>query len=88
MVTAAVYFAKCLSFSSVHIFADINECNDQDTCSHGCENTEGSFQCQCPGNVPLGTDGRTCLSKLSSYYQAVTHHTDIHSGPNKQFSDT
>merc|ERR1739838_170001 len=39
-----------------------DECADADQggCSHNCTNTIGGFQCYCPGELSLVTDGLTC----------------------------
>jgi fibulin 1/2 len=41
---------------------DVNECAENThTCSHGCINIEGSFNCSCPEGLGLGDDGRRCV---------------------------
>lgn len=41
---------------------DIDECsNDSGGCDHGCNNTIGSFQCNCNDGYTLSDDRRTCL---------------------------
>ena len=40
---------------------DINECLDNDgTCSHICNNTEGSYHCECPTGYLLQLDNHNC----------------------------
>jgi len=39
---------------------DINECNNDLTCQHGCTNLAGSYKCTCPKGYRLNPDGRTC----------------------------
>ncbi|XP_052227835.1 uncharacterized protein LOC127842390 isoform X2 [Dreissena polymorpha] len=40
---------------------DVDECRDGTTgCSHGCENTAGSYRCTCPNGYVLNSDGQTC----------------------------
>ncbi|XP_059158902.1 mucin-like protein [Physella acuta] len=46
---------------------DVDECENNSTCQHTCENTEGSFVCGCnTGYVLNRTDSRTCLAKNCS----------------------
>ncbi|KAH3768769.1 hypothetical protein DPMN_169986 [Dreissena polymorpha] len=41
---------------------DIDECREgMAGCSHGCENTAGSFRCTCPHGYPLSDNGQTCI---------------------------
>lgn len=40
---------------------DINECEeDNGNCEFKCENTEGSYRCECPEGMTLGEDKYTC----------------------------
>ena len=39
--------------------ADINEC-ETTACSHGCNNTVGSYYCFCPAGYRLASDNHTC----------------------------
>ena len=52
--------------------SDTNECRDNTSngCSHGCQNTVGSFQCTCPSRYRLLADRRTCV--LSVLRQTLT----------------
>ena len=50
--------------SSVYI--DINECNSDD-CQQTCENTEGSYECQCKSGYELNDDQKTCDGLLLIY---------------------
>ena len=45
------------------IFADSDECSGNHGCSHGCDNTEGSYQCLCPRDMVLSSDRRTCRAQ-------------------------
>ena len=47
-------------------FSDINECRDNTSpgCSHGCQNTVGSFLCTCPSRYRLLADQRTCVPSV------------------------
>ena len=55
----------------IHLFlyfndhADINECEDAslNRCSHTCINTNGSYNCLCPYELTLSSDGVTCNGK-------------------------
>lgn len=45
-------------------FVDINECKSNvNGCSHGCENTVGSYKCFCPPQLFLGPNGHNCYGK-------------------------
>ena len=47
------------------LLADVNECEENNGgCSHGCENTEGSFFCTCPEGHYLVSGGTVCTGKL------------------------
>ena len=39
---------------------DIDECNGDHVCDHGCTNVNGSFACSCDSGYELQSDGRTC----------------------------
>lgn len=40
---------------------DIDECNEKtDGCQHSCQNTIGSYLCQCNSGTNLNADRRTC----------------------------
>ena len=49
-----------ITLLKVCIVADINECVGSHGCSHGCTNTNGSFQCTCPDGLFLSDDRRNC----------------------------
>ncbi|KAH3785136.1 hypothetical protein DPMN_163221 [Dreissena polymorpha] len=58
---------------------DVDECRDGTTgCSHGCENTAGSYRCTCPNGYVLNSDGRTCRDidecVLGGCSQVCTNH--------------
>ena len=42
---------------------DIDECSNNDLCEHECQNTIGSYQCQCDHGFQLGSDGHHCDGK-------------------------
>lgn len=51
---------KMLNYS-----ADVDECADSEVCEGGkCVNTDGGFQCECPPDWRLSTDGTYCICKL------------------------
>ena len=44
--------------------SDIDECANGGACSGGtCINTEGGFECQCPPDWKLSSDGTYCICK-------------------------
>ena len=45
----------------MYIYTDIDECSlNTDNCSQICNNTEGSFNCECYEGYVLEADLRTC----------------------------
>ena len=43
---------------------DVDECADSEVCAGGkCVNTDGGFQCECPPDWRLSTDGTYCICK-------------------------
>ena len=42
------------------IVSDINECEDSSPCHQICNNTSGSFICDCVPGFKLAGDGQTC----------------------------
>ena len=46
--------------NSLNICDDIDECQISNWCQHGCINTDGGFECQCPNDRVLRDDRRTC----------------------------
>ena len=48
-------------FFTIYIYTDIDECSlNTDNCSQICNNTEGSFNCECYEGYALEVDLRTC----------------------------
>ena len=45
------------------IAVDVNECLDNTTCAHGCENTDGSYNCTCRTGYELSSDNKNCQSR-------------------------
>ncbi|KAL5019750.1 hypothetical protein ScPMuIL_002642 [Solemya velum] len=39
---------------------DINECMEDQPCSHQCQNLPGSYRCQCPSGLVMEADQHTC----------------------------
>ena len=62
--------AQVILIATVYIptfyFSDINECaQNNGACDRFCNNTEGSFFCQCGDGYNLNEDGRQCDGKVS-----------------------
>lgn len=49
------------------LHTDIDECM-LSPCDHQCENTDGSFLCECRPGYILSSDGTTCLGKQASHH--------------------
>ena len=56
LVLITIIINKSHSFS----ISDDNECSGNHGCSHGCQNTAGSYQCTCPSGYSLASNQRTC----------------------------
>lgn len=56
------------------MFKDIDECTAQHLhkCTHTCVNTNGSYRCQCPMDMELADDMKTC-TKIPSIYNTPQH---------------
>lgn len=53
-----------LYFIYIMIMADINECLlNRSLCEHKCQNTEGSYYCDCRQGYGLSNDLRSCQGK-------------------------
>ena len=72
--------------STVYSFTDIDECATENLvyrhpCSQLCENTEGSYTCQCHSGYRLSADERTCegmcLETTLNMYNMHLSCTDI-----------
>ena len=59
----------------MHAYTDTNECLQENggcicdklsdsSCTAGCQNTEGSFECSCSDGHILQSDERTCLQGM------------------------
>lgn len=54
-------------YSTHFLMSDINECElGIASCSDGCTNTVGSYNCFCPNGYALANDNYTCIGKLMS----------------------
>ena len=48
------------------LFSDINEClNEENTCDHQCNDTDGSFLCLCREGFKLSDDQYSCEGLFS-----------------------
>lgn len=55
------------------IITDDDECAlGTATCTHNCEDTPGSYTCNCPPGYVLNTDGRTCNGNRHAFIKEVT----------------
>ena len=59
-------FSKLIPFCCI---VDREECADPDTCSQGCDNSQGGYTCKCDMGYELASDGKTCNGK----YEIYTH---------------
>ena len=51
---------------------DTNECAvNNGGCEHTCSNTEGSYDCSCPDNYFLSSNGHNCTGM---YLHVLEHH--------------
>ncbi len=64
---------RCYSTGASILYIDIDECAEQlDECQQICNNTIGSYVCDCRIGYALNSDGRTCRGKndeINVYYQ-------------------
>ena len=66
----ALYIA--LNFSNLNLDLDVNECETfNGGCDHQCNNTVGSFNCNCRKGFFLDTNGKTCKGKFSIKVEQV-----------------
>ena len=67
-ITYIIYAVVVSSFhiSSDIFFSDINECNDTalNDCEHICNNTAGSYDCDCNTGYDLQADGISCTGMV------------------------
>lgn len=61
---------KCFGNSFLFdLFADIDECAEGTAgCAQICQNSAGSFHCECRSGYQLGTDNKSCLGKLQNRF--------------------
>ena len=58
-------------YKLVNTVVDVNECLDS-PCSHGCENSKGSYTCLCEDGYTLDTDDKTCIGIYLIYTSSVS----------------
>ena len=73
--TNIINLTKCDGICSLYYInvimhcLDINECeNGTHNCAERCENTLGSFLCNCTLGCKLGSDGASCEGTACIYY--------------------
>ena len=55
---------SCTALTAHWINTDIDECEeDVHLCNQTCNNTVGSYMCQCTDGYTLGIDGTSCIGK-------------------------
>ncbi len=58
------FYFRCNEMGCLSIYvSDINECLNATLCGDTCDNTVGSYQCQCGAGYELTSDQHTCRSK-------------------------
>ena len=87
---AMVHTVYCLKFEKGKVTdsnnfcpLDVDECmEDSDRCAHNCQNTEGSYICNCSEGFHLDNDGYSCIGMFlllllnigqKRYYPALHH---------------
>jgi len=48
---------------SDHLFADVDECAEPDTCSQICINLPGSYKCDCEKGYEIDPVSNTCKAE-------------------------
>ena len=57
-----IYFEYVCMWMTRNFYVDVDECmEDSDRCVHNCQNTEGSYTCNCSEGFLLGNDGYSCI---------------------------
>ena len=48
--------------TKIFFYVDVDECvEESDRCAHNCQNTEGSYTCNCSEGFLLDNDGYSCI---------------------------
>ena len=66
-------YLVCNLFLIAFFCIDINECEEyRHDCQHKCNNTNGSFVCECYSGYSLAADGHTCTAEYGMRFHLFT----------------
>lgn len=56
------------------VFADVDECDGNHRCQHGCQNILGGYRCGCPQGYVQHYQWNQCVGECSLVAQPVAFH--------------